>query len=80
MLAVPLSASCHEYEQYVPGEYCGPSCTPYNNLALNITMIDYVEVLFDVLRDDDLFVMDEEGNSRFLGMNKSIIINIIFYI
>jgi hypothetical protein len=74
-LAVPIAASCHEYEHYVPmhGDGCGPACQPYDSGA---TMDQYVAELFKVLRmegpnkgvnNDGLFTVKEGG--QFLGLS-----------
>ena len=74
-MAVPISASCHEYEQYVPGPQpgCGPACTPETNTA---KMHEYVQGMFDVLLSDDvrsafgnLFCMNSTAQSQFLGLS-----------
>jgi len=68
-LAVPIAASCHEYESYVPmhGDGCGPACQKYESGA---TMDQYVQGLFDVLtapENIDLFTVKEGG--QFLGLS-----------
>jgi|EP00947_MAST-08B_sp_MAST-8B-sp1_P006531 hypothetical protein len=72
-LALPLGASCHEYEQYVPmkGDGCGPACEPLTNTA---RMHEYAQKAFDVLLDanttkatNGLFCL-EDGKSQFLGI------------
>lgn len=48
-LGIPMTASAHEYEQYVPDptrEHCGPACTPWTNTA---TQDEYVTAAFDVI-------------------------------
>lgn len=74
-LALPIGASCHEYEQYVPmkGKGCGPACQP---LVSGITMDQYVQAWFDVLLDPEvtkstngLFCLSKEDQSQFLGMS-----------
>lgn len=74
-LALPIGASCHEYEQYVPmkGEGCGPACQALTN---NATMEQYVEAAFNVLLDpkltkstDGLFCLDKEKGTQFLGIS-----------
>ena len=70
-IGLPIGASCHEYEQYVPmkGKGCGPACEPLTN---NATMLDYVKKWMDVLTDpavtkatNGLFCLRE--GSQFLG-------------
>jgi len=68
-MAVPIAASCHEYEHYIPmhGEGCGPACQPYDS---GFTMAQYVQGLFDVITDPkyiDLFTYKEGG--QFLGLS-----------
>jgi hypothetical protein len=68
-IALPLGASCHEYEQYSPmhGDGCGPACEAYDSGA---KMKDYVQVWMDVLNDPqwgDLFKLREGG--QFLGVS-----------
>lgn len=74
-LALPIGASCHEYEQYVPmkGNGCGGACEPKTN---NATMVDYVRGWFDVLTSPetkskygDLFCVNKEKDSAFLGLS-----------
>jgi len=74
-LALPLGASCHEYEQYVPmkGDGCGPACQALTNKA---SMYQYAQAAFDVLLDpemtkatDGLFCMNEEAGSQFTGIS-----------
>eukprot|EP01029_Cantina_marsupialis_P000847 TRINITY_DN10657_c0_g1_i1.p1 TRINITY_DN10657_c0_g1~~TRINITY_DN10657_c0_g1_i1.p1 ORF type:complete len:425 (-),score=105.22 TRINITY_DN10657_c0_g1_i1:344-1618(-) len=74
-VALPIAASCHEYEEYVPmdGAGCGPACGGWTNLA---KMRDYVNKWFEVMLDegmtqstDGLFCMDEENDSQFLGIS-----------
>merc|ERR1711898_79371 len=62
-LALPIAASCHEYEHYVPmhGDGCGPACQQYDSGA---KMSQYVQELFNVLPDKDnidLFTSKEGG-------------------
>jgi hypothetical protein len=73
VLALPMGASCHEYEHYVPmsGVGCGPAC---RKIASNFTMDQYVQKAFDVLLDpettkstDGLFCL-KDGESQFLGI------------
>jgi len=73
VLALPMGASCHEYEHYVPmsGVGCGPAC---RKIASNYTMDQYVNKAFEVLLDpettkstDGLFCM-KDGESQFLGI------------
>merc|ERR1711981_1356205 len=47
-LGVPIAASCHEYEHYVPmhGDGCGPACQPWDS---GVKMADYVQKMMDVL-------------------------------
>jgi len=68
-LALPIAASCHEYEHYVPmhGNGCGPACQPWNSGA---TMDQYVQEGMDIVTDSkygDLFKIKEGGN--FLGLS-----------
>merc|ERR1712193_417795 len=51
-LGVPIAASCHEYEHYVPmhGEGCGPACQPFDS---GVVMADYVAELFKVLTENN---------------------------
>jgi hypothetical protein len=68
-LAVPIAASCHEYEHYLPmhGDGCGPACQQYDSGA---TMDQYVAELFKVLtakENIDLFTIKEGG--QFLGLS-----------
>ena len=74
-LALPIGASCHEYEQYVPmkGNGCGAACEPKTN---NATMVDYVRGWLDVLTSaetkskyGDLFCINKEKDSAFLGLS-----------
>jgi len=74
-LALPIGASCHEYEQYVPmkGNGCGAACEPKTN---NATMKDYVVGWMDVLTSDEtaklypkLFCVNKETDSAFLGLS-----------
>ena len=74
-LALPIGASCHEYEQYVPmkGNGCGGACEPKTN---NATMVDYVRGWLDVLTSAetkskyvDLFCVNKEKDSAFLGLS-----------
>jgi hypothetical protein len=74
-LALPIGASCHEYEQYVPmkGNGCGGACEPKTN---NATMVDYVKGWLDVLTSDatkakygDLFCVNKAKDSAFLGLS-----------
>ena len=68
-MAVPIAASCHEYEHYVPmhGDGCGPACQPYSSGA---TMDQYVQELMDIVTAEeniDLFTVKEGG--QFLGLS-----------
>lgn len=68
-MAVPIAASCHEYEHYVPmhGNGCGPACQPWNS---GVMMHDYVQAMVDVVVDKkwgDLFKLKEGG--QFLGLS-----------
>lgn len=76
-LALPLGASCHEYEYYRPQSSnmssCGPACQPQ---ASGFTMDQYAQAAFDFLLDpqttqdtDGLFCMSEATNSQFLGIS-----------
>jgi hypothetical protein len=72
-LALPIAASCHEYEQYVPmhGDGCGPACQIWNpGKDLGITMDQYVQKAMDIVTDPkwgDLFQIKEGG--QFLGLS-----------
>lgn len=68
-LALPIAASCHEYEHYVPmhGHGCGPACQPWSS---GHTMAEYVQKAMDIVTDDkwgDLFKIKEGG--QFLGLS-----------
>jgi len=68
-LALPIAASCHEYEHYVPmhGDGCGPACQPWDSGA---TMDQYVQAWMDELTDakyGDLFKVKEGG--QFIGLS-----------
>jgi len=68
-LAVPIAASCHEYEHYIPmhGEGCGPACQQFDT---GITMGEYVQGMMDVLtatENVDLFTI--KPNGQFLGLS-----------
>merc|ERR1711934_874207 len=68
-LALPIAASCHEYEHYVPmhGDGCGPACQPYDSGA---TMAQYVQKMMDIVTDQknrDVFHLKEGG--QFLGLS-----------
>merc|ERR1712022_75777 len=63
-LALPIAASCHEYEHYVPmhGDGCGPACQAYDS---GVVMADYVKEMMTILTSDDnidLFTV-KEGDS-----------------
>jgi hypothetical protein len=68
-LAIPISASCHEYEHYVPmhGDGCGPACQPWNSGA---TMAQYVQKAMDIITDakwgETLKIKD---GGQFLGLS-----------
>ena len=72
-ISVPIAATKHEYEQYVPmvGPGCGPACQGYDATAADgITMQLYVEEWLDVLTDakwGDQFKIKEGG--QFLGLS-----------
>jgi len=72
-LALPIAASCHEYEQYIPmhGDGCGPACQMYDaNKDQGITMDQYVQKAMDIVTDPkhgDLFKIKEGG--QFLGLS-----------
>ena len=58
-LAIPISASSHEYESYTPSKlYCGPACTGMSN---TVTMSDYINAAYDV--------MSYPEHSEFLAMH-----------
>jgi len=68
-IALPIGASCHEYEQYSPmhGDGCGAACQPYDS---GLTMAQYVNLWMDVLNDPqwgELFKLKEGG--QFLGVS-----------
>ena len=71
-LGLPMSASAHEYEAYVPDasrEHCGPACTPYNN---TVTQDAYISAALDVIEamgtgPDGVFAMN--ATSRFRGLS-----------
>jgi len=68
-MAVPIAASCHEYESYIPmhGDGCGPACQRFDSGA---TMDQYVQELFDVITSPqhlDLFTIKEGG--QFIGLS-----------
>merc|ERR1712216_656783 len=69
-LGVPIAASCHEYEHYVPmhGDGCGPACQAFDS---GVKMADYVAELFKVLTENNnnngLFDLKEGG--QFLGLS-----------
>jgi hypothetical protein len=74
-LALPIGASCHEYEAYVPmkGNGCGDACEPKLN---NATMKDYVVGWMDILTSDEtakaypgLFCVNKAKDSAFLGLS-----------
>merc|ERR1712166_1376599 len=71
-IALPISAPCHEYEQYIPmhGDGCGPACQIYDaNADLGIEMYMYVQAWMDILTDakwGDLFKIKEGG--QFIGL------------
>lgn len=59
-LAIPISASTHEYEKYTPGKYCGDICTQHVNTA---TMDQYLSTALDVVaQNEDIF----QGNATSL--------------
>lgn len=73
-LALPMGASCHEYEVYSPMTKpgCGEAC---RRIESNFTMDQYVQKAFDVLLDpeitketDGLFCF-KDGESQFLGLS-----------
>jgi hypothetical protein len=72
-LALPIAASCHEYEQYVPmkGAGCGPACQAYDPFKKEgITMDQYVQKAMDIVTDPkwgDLFKIKEGG--QFIGLS-----------
>jgi len=68
-MALPIAASCHEYEHYVPmhGAGCGPACQPWDT---GIKMSQYVQKMMDVLtapHNIDLF--NFQKNKQFLGLS-----------
>jgi len=68
-MALPIAASCHEYEHYVPmhGAGCGPACQPWDT---GIKMSQYVQKMMDVLtapHNIDLF--NFQKNPQFLGLS-----------
>merc|ERR1712164_172794 len=64
-LAIPMSASTHEYENYKPGKYCGDICTPHKNTA---TQVEYVSAALDVL-DANHDVFQANATSLFRGLS-----------
>jgi len=72
-LALPISASCHEYEQYIPmkGAGCGPACKKFDATAdQGIMMHQYVQKAMDIVTDPkwgDLFKIKEGG--QFIGLS-----------
>merc|ERR1711934_923839 len=72
-LALPIAASCHEYEQYIPmhGDGCGPACQMFDaNKDQGITMDQYVQKAMDIVTDPkwgDLFKLKEGG--QFIGLS-----------
>jgi len=72
-LALPIAASCHEYEQYIPmhGDGCGPACQMFDaNKDQGITMDQYVQKAMDVVTDPkwgDLLKIKEGG--QFIGLS-----------
>jgi len=73
-IALPVGASCHEYEHYRPNASgCGEACEPQDS---GFTMDQYVDAAFEVLTDpkvtkatDGLFCFSEEHDSQFLGIS-----------
>jgi len=73
-IALPVGASCHEYETYKPNSStCGPACEPQDS---GHTMDEYVQAAFDLLLDpqttkdtNGLFCMSEDIDSQFLGIS-----------
>jgi len=72
-MALPVGASCHEYESYKPNSTgCGPAC---EELESGHTMDEYVTAAFDLLTDpattastNGLFCLSEKIDSQFLGI------------
>lgn len=73
-MALPVGASCHEYEAYKPNATgCGEACDAQNS---TFTMDQYVDAAFDLLLDpqttkdtDGIFCMSEKLDSQFLGIS-----------
>jgi len=68
-VALPVAASCHEYEHFVPmhGEGCGPACQAWDS---GHTMDQYVQKYMDILTDPkwgSFFKIKEGG--QFLGLS-----------
>merc|ERR1712188_303378 len=67
-LALPIAASCHEYEHYVPmhGDGCGPACQPWDS---GVKMADYVQKMMDVLTSPKNSDVIHFKNPQFLGLS-----------
>merc|ERR1712167_523109 len=67
-LALPIAASCHEYEHYVPmhGDGCGPACQPWDS---GVKMADYVQKMMDVLTSPKNSDIIHFKNPQFLGLS-----------
>merc|ERR1711998_766990 len=67
-MAVPIAASCHEYEHYVPmhGDGCGPACQPWDS---GVKMADYVQKMMDVLTSPKNSDIIHFKNPQFLGLS-----------
>jgi len=68
-LALPIAASCHEYEHYVPmhGDGCGPACQPWDS---KVKMKDYVAEMMEILTSkENLDLFTFKPNGQFLGLS-----------
>jgi len=65
-LAIPISASTHEYEKYTPGKYCGDICTPHTNPS---TMVDYVTAALDIVDGNPEVFQLSNSTSLFRGLS-----------
>ncbi len=68
-LGIPVAASTHEYESYIPSAYhCGPACKSMTNPS---GMGEYISAAFDLVRDrPDVFSLRDDGCFRGLTMWK----------
>lgn len=65
-LAIPISASTHEYEKYTPGKYCGDICTSHQNPA---RMTDYFNAAINVVEANPLTFPQGNVTSLFRGLS-----------